>query len=216
MSHIIPKKWETFQHYKDRSPPWIKLHKVILDDYDFHRLPLASKALAPCLWLLASEYEDGRIPLDYECIAFRVRWAVSEVIDAIKHLIDKKFFIHETCASNELALCEQDAMPETEAYKEEVETYTPETENKKHSRKNALDYDSYPEFIEFWNAYPSKIGKDAALKKWIEKNPPIDTVLNALAWQVNCEKWRNGFIPNPATYLNQGRWQDEPPKEVTF
>jgi hypothetical protein len=35
----------------------------------------------------------------------------------------------------------------------------------------------------------------------------------ALAWQVESEQWcrdRGQYIPNPATYLNQHRWLDEP------
>jgi hypothetical protein len=48
------KNWKTCQHYKKRNPPWIKLHRSTLDDLDFLKLPVASKALAPYLWLLAS------------------------------------------------------------------------------------------------------------------------------------------------------------------
>ena len=35
---LTPKDWGEFQHYKDRSPPWIKLHKKILDNADFSPL----------------------------------------------------------------------------------------------------------------------------------------------------------------------------------
>ena len=28
---------EEYQHYKDRSPPWIKLHAKTLESYDFSR-----------------------------------------------------------------------------------------------------------------------------------------------------------------------------------
>ena len=58
---IVPKNWSQFQHYRDRSPTWLKLHRSLLDDFDYHCLPIASKALAPFLWLLASEYEGGEI-----------------------------------------------------------------------------------------------------------------------------------------------------------
>ena len=54
---ITPRNWARFQHYNTRRPPWIKLHRGLLDDYQFHTLPLASKALAPLLWLLASEHK---------------------------------------------------------------------------------------------------------------------------------------------------------------
>ena len=66
------KNWPEFQHYKHRRPPWIKLHKIILDDLDFMRLPDASKALAMLCWLLASESDDGSIPYDGDYLAFRL------------------------------------------------------------------------------------------------------------------------------------------------
>jgi len=74
------------------------------------------------------------------------------------------------------------------------------------SRINALDNG----FDEFWNAYPTKVGKDKALASWNKKKPNIDEVLKALSWQKVSEKWRNGYVPNPTTYLNEGRWKDEP------
>lgn len=72
-------------------------------------------------------------------------------------------------------------------------------------------------FDDFWSAYPKKVGKEAARKAWAKVKHPIETcgkILLALSWQVRTEQWmKNGgqFIPNPATYLNQGRWMDERP-----
>lgn len=82
--------------------------------------------------------------------------------------------------------------------------------NIKPIRANALDNG----FEEFWQAYPKKVGKDAAHKSWLKVKARIDDVLKALAWQKESDQWRRSdgqFIPNPATYLNQGRWQDEQP-----
>jgi hypothetical protein len=59
--YLRVKNWAEFQHYKDRNPPWIKLHRALLDDYEFARLPDASKAHLVLIWLLASQ-SDGRIP----------------------------------------------------------------------------------------------------------------------------------------------------------
>ena len=63
---LIPKNWVDHQHYKDRNPPWIKLHRKLLNDRAFMCLPLASKALAPLLWLLAAETKDGAFDASYE------------------------------------------------------------------------------------------------------------------------------------------------------
>lgn len=84
--------------------------------------------------------------------------------------------------------------------------------NIKPIRANALDNG----FEEFWQSYPKKVGKDGALKSWLKTKPRIDDVLQALAWQKESDQWRRSdgqFIPNPATYLNQGRWQDEQPAD---
>jgi HNH endonuclease len=89
---LIPKHWAEFQHYKNRSPRWIKLHHKLLDDFAFSRLPLASKALAPMLWLLASEYDDGNITAPMEEIAFRLRVTDEELRAALIPLIDEGFF----------------------------------------------------------------------------------------------------------------------------
>jgi hypothetical protein len=65
------KNFERFQHYKDRSPPWIKLYNELLDDYDFGRLRDASKMHLIAIWLLASRSEN-KIPYDPEWIARRI------------------------------------------------------------------------------------------------------------------------------------------------
>lgn len=70
-------------------------------------------------------------------------------------------------------------------------------------------------FDEFWSAYPKKVGKDAAAKAFAKRKPGKDLVtamLQALALQKKSAQWlRDGgqYIPNPATWLNEGRWQDE-------
>ena len=74
-------------------------------------------------------------------------------------------------------------------------------------------------FGEFWSAYPKKVGKDAARKAWAkikQKTEVLKEIHDSLAWQITSDQWKrdNGqFIPNPATYLNQGRWQDEQPAQ---
>ena len=72
-------------------------------------------------------------------------------------------------------------------------------------------------FLKWWEHYPKKVGKDAAFKKWkkIGKsgNASADELIQAIITQVQSGHFRgsNGdeFIPNPLTWLNQGRWKDE-------
>lgn len=71
-------------------------------------------------------------------------------------------------------------------------------------------------FAEFWKAYPKKVGKASCLKAWKKMKPTAelhDHIMAALEDQKRSEQWqREGgrFIPNPLTWLNQGRWDDEP------
>ena len=128
---LKPKNWDVFQHYKDRCPPWIKLHRDLLNNRDYICLPLASKALAPLLWLLASESKDGVFDASTEELVFRLRMTESEVIDGVKPLIDKGFFV---IASGVLAERKQVAIPERETERER-ET---ETETKREKKATAV------------------------------------------------------------------------------
>lgn len=70
-------------------------------------------------------------------------------------------------------------------------------------------------FGHFWRSYPKKVGKQSALKAFKKiKNPSklLPEILNAIENQKNSDQWKteNGrYIPNPATWLNRGQWEDE-------
>jgi hypothetical protein len=69
-------------------------------------------------------------------------------------------------------------------------------------------------FASFWAAYPKRVGKQAALKAWQKQKPDIDKCLKTLEWQKKSDQWtKEGgqYIPLPATWLNQGRWDDVSP-----
>lgn len=122
---IAPRNWKQFQHYTDRKPTWVKLHRDLLDNFDFHRLPVASRALAPMLWLLASEDDKGEIDADSDKLSFRLRMSAAELEAALKPLITAKFFEVMQSASEPLAEAERDACSEREVEREEeAETET--------------------------------------------------------------------------------------------
>jgi hypothetical protein len=96
---------------------------------------------------------------------------------------------------------------------------TPVEEQKKkrtYTRRVISNQDD-PLFAEFWQAYPRKVGKDDARKAWRTRKPDaslLATMLHSLEWQRSSASWtKDGgeYIPHPATYLRQGRWQDERP-----
>jgi hypothetical protein len=111
MKYLSIKNWEKFQHYKDRSPPWIKLHRELLDDYEFSCLQDASKAHLMLLWLLASQL-DNKIPNDQRWLKNRLGLTVN--ID-VKELMQKGFLVCYQDASSALAECSLETEAETEA-----------------------------------------------------------------------------------------------------
>jgi len=73
------------------------------------------------------------------------------------------------------------------------------------------------QFDQFWAIYPKKVGKKAALNIWTRLKPDkdlLEQILRAVEKQKKLDQWtKDGgqFIPNPATWLNQCRWEDELP-----
>ena len=68
-------------------------------------------------------------------------------------------------------------------------------------------------FDAFWSAYPRKSGKEAARKAFSRVSVDLGTLLSAIEAQKKTMQWRRDggqYIPYPATWLNQGRWEDEP------
>lgn len=77
-------------------------------------------------------------------------------------------------------------------------------------------------FAEFWKAYPKKVGKKAAEKSWQKLKPDaelFERIMQAVTAAKSSDQWNreNGrFIPNPSTWINQGRWDDELPAAGRF
>jgi len=71
-------------------------------------------------------------------------------------------------------------------------------------------------FDAFWHQYPRKVAKVIARKAWQKLNPDSPTtesLMAALAVACRSRQWqRDGgeFVPHPATWLNQRRWEDAP------
>jgi hypothetical protein len=67
-----------------------------------------------------------------------------------------------------------------------------------------------PEFDTFWQEYPRKTAKEAARKAWANARARVgaETILTGL----RAARWPEDsqFIPHPSTWLNQGRWDDQP------
>lgn len=84
-------------------------------------------------------------------------------------------------------------------------------------RKKSADMDG---FALFWQEYPRKAAKAAALKAWQKLNPSPELAERILAHvrdHKRSQDWlKDGgqFVPHPATFLNGRRWEDDIPPDT--
>lgn len=102
----------------------------------------------------------------------------------------------------------QQGRERTQRYRAKRAPAKPEKPEKKTQEKGAR-------FDRFWAAYPKKVGKGAAEKAFGKIRPSeelTETMIRAVEAAKTSTQWRRDggqYIPNPATWLNQKRWEDE-------
>jgi hypothetical protein len=201
--HFKVANWAEYQHYKDRNPPWIKLHRQLVTSEMWVSCDDASRVLAIACMVIAAEFE-GCVPANPDYIMRRCY--LSQPPD-FKPLVDSGFLID---ASGLLAACKQDASTMLAQRQRREEKRREETDSCAFSKREC-DAD----FDEFWSAYPKKRSKEAALKAWKKLKPGKqlkEQIIEAVNKQAKDPEWHreNGqYIPYPATWLNAGGWQDE-------
>lgn len=134
--------WDEMQHYKDRTPPWIKLQNELLENYEFECLPDASKAHLLCIWLLASRTNNKMNP-DPRWIGRKI--GANSEVDI--NILIKSGFLQlnqelpsvEHDASKMLQTVEQDAIPEREGEREKSRVEEDKSRGKV-DKPSAIDY----------------------------------------------------------------------------
>ena len=168
----------------------------------------ASKLLAICLMMLASRTGNS-VPAEINYIGSLCHIKITE--QNINELIQFEFIdiVDEngTCyqdASNMLAGCYQDASNLLEQSRIE---------------KNRKEQTFAQNFLEFWAAYPRKVGRKKAGRVWDKINPSAELCAKMHAtlevWKKSDEwqKEQGSYIPHPTTWLNRGGWDDELPEQ---
>ena len=187
------KDWGKFQHFKDRTPPWVKLYRDILDDPDWHELDGQSAKVLTMLWLIASEDEThfGILPCTRK-LAFRLRLEESKV----KQILDK--LSHW--------LIQDDINTISERY--QVDAPETETETERETKKETETDDG---FDEFWRIYDYAKGKPAAKKSWKKLRPSIElqlSIYDAARAYVQSTPDKQ-YRKHASTWLNAEGWNDE-------
>lgn len=102
----------------------------------------------------------------------------------------------------------------TDATREKDKERTKEKEKERACDRHTVNYSS--DFEEFWKLYPRKIDKQKAYKAWNQidfRGVTLGTILKSVQAWAACEQWENErFIPHPTVFLNNKRWESDPPR----
>jgi len=164
---LIPKDWDKHQHYKDRKPQWIKLHRDLLNDFSYSLVRIGTKATLPLLWLLSCEYDDGVIDATIEEIAFRIHIDKNTVQTAIDELISIGWY---TLVQND-----------TEPYPREEKRRDRE-ETEKEEECTRLNLEAFKMWCNYKGAKYSKQGKTISRNKLLkfDKSTQMKMVENSI------------------------------------
>lgn len=102
---------------------------------------------------------------------------------------------------------------------ERLQTIANRSETSQTKNKNITPLTPQGElFGRFWSAYPKKVGK-ANCERWFARHKvdeeTLQAMLDSLAYLKTTEQWQKDggqYIPNPQTWLNGRRWEDESAK----
>jgi hypothetical protein len=207
------RNWDSFQSYKDRNPPWIRLHKRLIDDINFQKMNADARALLPMIWLLISEDADpvsGMLRLGYEELSFRLRQPEKIIKAAMQEIVKAGFLERINDDNTECYINDTEVLrnchPETET-ETETETYT--EADKKQTKK--IDSVTLPDWIpiDAWDGFCKMRGKTftphakqlaiAKLEKFRNSGfNPREILENSIM-----NSWKGLFEPQPKGNRNE-------------
>lgn len=193
--YYLVRNWSNFQHYKDRDPPWIKLHFSILSSEDWVTLDDASRVLAIACMLIASR-NQGQVPNRPDYIR-RVAYLSKD--PNFTPLIKCGFLSNPLADASIPERVQADATTEAEQIRSEAET------DKNFGRSS---------YLEFYDVFPKK--KDprlaekaffAAVKRGAD---PLTIISGAQCYAKERAGQEPRFTKAPAAWLNADAWLNEP------
>lgn len=219
---VAVKDFESFQHYKGRTPPWIKFYNALLDDYRFLQLSDSARSQLMLIWLVASRHRN-RIPNDEKYIAEAIhctsKLQLSRLVDSgwLYFANDDPVAERKQDASKSLADCPQNAHLEREVEKEiETEVEKEKATNNFNSARSELIEKLPDDYKPDLEAFLCGLGPIARQLAWVRNldakltgmHPPIatpDDVGSSLRQMV-----ANGTTPNWKLFEGYLRRTSEP------
>jgi uncharacterized protein YdaU (DUF1376 family) len=172
---------------------------------------------------------ESPLPADAKLLAFKIgsdAETVQLLLDSFFQL-DENVYRHKRCDAEIIAYRSRSGIARDKANKRWKNaaaennhatallehSHSIATAKKSHANREPItDNQIYiNRFDTFWKQYPRKIAKPNALKAWLKIKPDdelLKKMLVAIIQQGLVNKEMQ-FVPHPATWLNQNRWEDE-------
>lgn len=210
-------EWSSFQSYKDRCPPWIRLHRRLLDNFKYQKMSAEARALLPMLWLIAAEDENpvtGLLRIRNEEIAFRLRRPEKDIAAAISEIILNGFLVdlnpEESTSYESVTESLRNCHSETET---ETKTKTEAKKNICSKRKKKKPEIQKNRFSEFWEAFPRQRrgSRDKAEKAYAAATlrGREEHILSGLHSYASSDEVARGYAKGAAAWLNDDRWEND-------
>jgi len=205
---------------------WIKIEKSTPDKPEILRIARLShiskdeafgKVMRFWMWLDANSVDgvvDGVVGRDVDmlvdCDGFAaslvsVNWL--EIDEENEKVIIPNFERHNGQTAKERGLKNK----RQANWRKKTVDAAPSTDTSTREEKRRVKEIKEKMFNQFWSVWPKKVGKDPAEKSFYKL--PVDEILYAKiikAVKSQSITWNDSqYIPNPATWLNQKRWNDE-------
>lgn len=211
---------------------WVKIHRKVLDNPMYAAEPFTRMQAWFDLILIANykdgffiqrgirvEVKRGQVGHSIETLAKRWKWSRGKVERFIFLLEnDSQIVRQKNNVTTLLSIVNYDEYQaddnpngKTNGHQTVKQTST-NNKNKKNKEEKEIIFDS------FWAKYPIKVAKDKCKAKFIKlPDSDIETIMATIDKFAANKPFADYRHPNPETYLNQKRWEDEiaNPKDAT-
>jgi biotin operon repressor len=206
---------------------WVKLHRKLLDwewysDHNTTRLfiHILLKASHKDRKWLGVDVPSGSFISGRKVLASEVGLSEQQIRTSLKKLKStneitiKATKSYSIISVNNWGLHQQSNQEDNQRATNEQPTDNQQITTDKNVKNGRKEEGYTQEFERFWSAYPKKTGKGAAFKsfKKAKDKPGIDALIVIINTHKLSDQWKKDsgqYIPNPATWLNQRRWEDE-------
>jgi DNA replication protein DnaD len=214
---------------------WISIHRKLIDNHLWTEKRVFSKAEAWIDILLMVNHKEAKVVIKNTLItvergqsilslgSWSKRWnwnksATRRFLSLLQQ--DEMIVIKNESITTRLTVCNYDSYQdsrnanETQTKRKRNANETQVTPNNNDNKENNDKKEKSFEF--FWSTYPNKVAKTKCKDKFMKlKESDIDKIVNTIKAYIAYKPFEDYNHPNPLTYLNQERWNDEIKKEST-